>query len=119
MAIYGGLCLMSVLKKLTEAEIAAQAAFKLQFEIPHSENLVLIQGDLPPHLRGSRMLEANMREIVRLTEYFDEYKDDRFFRQQYKKAWTDAGYSEYVFEYYRLKTIDGAVTVFCEEDAGA
>lgn len=94
---------MSVLKRLTEAEITTQAKFKLQFEIPYPK---------------SKDMTPRDREIVRLTEYFDEYKDDKFFRQQYKKAWVDAGYSEYVFEYYLLESAEGCVTLYCEEDAG-
>lgn len=95
---------MEKLKKLTETEKTIQAEFKSRFEIPHSESKHMTPVD---------------REIVRLTAYFNEYEDDKFFRQQYKQAWVAAGYSEYVFEYYLLAEEDGAVTVFCKEDAGS
>ncbi len=89
--------------RLTEAEKVAQAKFKAKFDMPYSDSTHLSSVD---------------REIVRLNLFFDEFKDCAFFRQQYKKAWTDAGYSEYVFEYYLLKTAEGCTTIFCKEDSG-
>lgn len=94
---------MSKLMKLTEAEKVVQAEFKAKFDMPHSD---------------STHLSFRDREIVRLNSYFDEFRDCRFFRQQYKKAWADAGYSEYVFEYYLYEEIDGIpATLYCKEDA--
>ncbi len=96
---------MSKLMKLTEAEKVAQAELKAKFDIPASE------------LDHTAMSPVD-REIAFLNLHFNEFKDNVFFRLMYKRAWCRAGYSEYVFKYYLLKTAKGCTTIFCKEDAG-